>query len=392
MNSLFCDVAIVGAGPAGSTAAKLLQHAGTTVALIDKAKFPRHKTCASWVNRLAFDDFPYLRPRMDELVDLPFYGIRFFNHDLSKHQAAQERSPSGYLTLRDKFDHGLKNIAVEAGAEFFEESAIRSLRELDDHVEIVTSQDQQISARVLIGADGAQSRVAELSRIRKGWNPNQICMCANEDISYDSHAITEFYGRRFPINVMLRFEEIEGYGWVFPKKNHICIGIGARLQEGEDIRSLYSGFLARLKQVRWIPSDLESTNVHYAIDPAGVVNRAPSLVKGRVILIGDAAGFVSGATGEGIYPAMRSAKTATAIILEGLRRGDLVERIQCFDQAWKNEFGSYIKDLPGGERRSDTLRRLDWIFKNKMVCHIAAKVFLYGKNPDLKTLWESLWS
>jgi flavin-dependent dehydrogenase len=71
------DVLIVGAGPSGSTAATTLAQLGHSVVIIDKAVFPRHKTCASWINALAFSRFPYLQPELNNLVDCPFYGIRF---------------------------------------------------------------------------------------------------------------------------------------------------------------------------------------------------------------------------------------------------------------------------------------------------------------------------
>ncbi len=108
------DVIVVGAGPAGSTAAKLLADAGYHTALVEKARFPRHKTCASWINRLVFERFPYLRGHQAELVDSPFAGIAFLDQDLSRAALWRERRPSGYLSLRSKFDNGLKDIAVAA--------------------------------------------------------------------------------------------------------------------------------------------------------------------------------------------------------------------------------------------------------------------------------------
>src|SRR5437899_10797470 len=111
------DVLIVGAGPSGSTAATAIADQGHSVALINKAIFPRHKTCASWINALAFSRFPYLKPELDNLVDCPFHGIRVYDHSMSRYGTFNERKPSGYLTLRSKFDHGLAKTAVAAGAE-----------------------------------------------------------------------------------------------------------------------------------------------------------------------------------------------------------------------------------------------------------------------------------
>ena len=67
------DVIVVGAGPGGSTAAKLLADRSYSVLLIDRSNFPRHKTCASWINRLAFERFSYLKKSLSHLVENPFY-------------------------------------------------------------------------------------------------------------------------------------------------------------------------------------------------------------------------------------------------------------------------------------------------------------------------------
>src|SRR5574340_718863 len=111
MTSDRADVIVAGAGPGGSTAAKLLADRGYRVLLIDRATFPRHKTCASWINRLAFERFSYLQPALDELVENPFFGISFYDPKLEREGRYLERRPSGYLSLRAKFDDGLRRIA-----------------------------------------------------------------------------------------------------------------------------------------------------------------------------------------------------------------------------------------------------------------------------------------
>jgi len=124
------DALIVGAGPSGSTAGTALANLGHSVAIIDKAVFPRHKTCASWINALAFSRFPYLQAELQNLVDCPFYGIRFHHQAISRHGTYHERKPSGYLTLRSKFDHGLAKVAVAAEATMYQ--GVRAMRISED--------------------------------------------------------------------------------------------------------------------------------------------------------------------------------------------------------------------------------------------------------------------
>src|SRR3989337_1112578 len=152
------DVLVIGAGPAGSTEAKLAADAGLSTLLVDKARFPRHKTCASWINRLAFERFPYLGGHEPELVDSAFCGVTFFDEKLDRRASWRERQPSGYLSLRSKFDNGLKNIALRAGAEFLEGSGLAALEQRDGSVAARLENGAEVHARGLLRGDGNPHR------------------------------------------------------------------------------------------------------------------------------------------------------------------------------------------------------------------------------------------
>ena len=380
------DVIVVGAGPAGSTAAKLLADRGYSVLLIDRSKFPRHKTCASWINRLAFERFPYLRDRLPDLVENPFYGVTFYDKEIEREDRYRENRPSGYLSLRSKFDNGLLRIAVEAGAELLEDCQVVNVNEERDSVRVQLANGREYLSRIVIGADGASSRVAVAAKLRQGWGARDYVLCANTDVPVPAERIRAFYGERFPLRVFLEFDGIQGYGWVFPKRNHICIGIGALLDDGRSIRPLFSRFVGALRAHEHIPSDLAQEKIHFDIDPVGGVYRIPSLLRGRVMLIGDAAGFVSGSTGEGIYPGMVSAEVAAEVIhraLQDMSPGPALER---YNQAWRAELGDYVKRLPGGREEGKTRGRIEMIFRMPLVSRIAGRAFLYGEPASLRTL------
>jgi menaquinone-9 beta-reductase len=382
------DVLIVGAGPGGSTAATALSALGHSVAIIDKAIFPRHKTCASWINALAFSRFPYLRPELPNLVDCPFHGIRFYDESISRHGEYNERKPSGYLTLRSKFDHGLARVAAGAGAQFHE--GVRAVRIEEDKTGITAelSNGSTIRARFLVGADGSNSQIARWSGLRSSWRPDEYVLCANEDIPYSSSAIERFYGERFPLFVSLRFNRLDGYGWVFPKRDYICVGIGGRVPPDADIRAIMSAFVERAREVKLIPLDLQISKPHYALDPAGAVHKMETLTKGRTILIGDAAGFVSGSTGEGIYPAMVSGAIAADVIHEALDKGS--PDLSAFNERWREELGGYLRALPGGQQKTSTVSRIDLIFRSRMIASVAGRIFLYGEPLSFRTLLKSV--
>jgi geranylgeranyl reductase family protein len=385
------DIIVVGAGPAGSTAAKLLADRGYLVLLVDRANFPRHKTCASWINRLAFERFDYLRPCLDDLVEAPFYGITFHDAAVGRSGRYFERRPSGYLSLRSKFDDGLRKIAMKAGAEFLGGCAVTDLREERDAATVRLADGRELRARVVVGADGASSRVAVAAGIRQGWGRRDYVLCANADIPCGAELIERTYGERFPLHVYLEYGGKQGYGWVFPKRHHICVGIGALLADGREIQPLYSDFFRDLKRLGHLPEPLPETGTYFDLDPVGAVHHLETLTRGRVILIGDAAGFVSGSTGEGIYPAMVSAELAAEVIHSALQTGPVEKGLVRFNQAWRPALGEYVKRLPGGEQESKTRGRIDLIFRSGLVARMAGRIFLYGERTSLGTLARSLW-
>jgi len=382
------DVLIVGAGPSGSTAATVLAKQGHSVAIIDKGIFPRHKTCASWINALAFKRLDYLQSELPNLVDCPFYGIRFYNESMSRHGTYNERKPSGYLTLRSKFDHGLARVAEKAGATLHQGVRAVRIEENKDGVRAELSDGAVVRAKFLLGADGSNSQIARWSGLRKSWSPNQYVLCANEDIPYPPKAIESFYGEKVPLFVSLRFNGLEGYGWVFPKREYICVGIGGRVGPGADIRTLVRAFMERSREIKLIPQDLQISNPDYALDPAGAIHSMKTLTRGRTILIGDAAGFVSGSTGEGIYPGMVSGAIAADVVHEAFAKGS--SDVSSFNDRWRGELGVFLRSLPGGEQKKSTVSRIDLIFKSRLVAAIAGRIFLYGEPLSAGTFLKSL--
>ena len=245
-----------------------------------------------------------------------------------------------------------------------------------------------LRARFLFGADGSNSQVARWSGLRKSWRPDQYVLCANEDIPYSPAAIERFYGSTFPLFVSLRFDGLDGYGWVFPKRDYICVGIGGRVGPGSDIREILRTFVDKARDAKLIPEDLRISTPDYAIDPAGAVHKMTSLTRGRTILIGDAAGFVSGSTGEGIYPGMVSGAIAADVVHDALTRG--TSDVSAFNQRWREELGGYLRSLPGGEKKTATVSRIDLVFRSRFVSGLAGRIFLYGEPLSFATFLKSL--
>ena len=109
------------------------------------------------------------------------------------------------------------------------------------------------------------AKIARWAGLRKTWRPDQYVLCANEDIPYSPTAIERFYGPKFPLFVSLRFDGLDGYGWVFPKREYICVRIGGRVAPGADIRAIMRSFVAKAREAKLIPADPQISDPDYAI-------------------------------------------------------------------------------------------------------------------------------
>ena len=156
------DAIIVGAGPAGSTAARLLAAKGAKVLLLDKQKFPRDKPCGGGVTLRASSEVDIdLTPIIEQTV----YGARF-SLRLKKGFDRRFEKPLTYMTQRARLDAHLAQCAAEAGAEFHDGEAVRSI-EVAGAPTVRTDQGRY-SSEVLIGADGANGIVGAAAGLRFG--------------------------------------------------------------------------------------------------------------------------------------------------------------------------------------------------------------------------------
>ncbi len=369
------DVLIIGAGPAGATAARLLAKAGTAVRLVDREGFPRDKCCAGWVSANALKEFPELEKMVPGTVfECSFKGLVFHSPDLEATAAWADAEPVGFQVKRPAFDAALVELAREAGAETLFGEGVVEIAESDSSVTVKTSSGKALSAKLLIGADGANSFVARSLGLMQEIGPADMIGCVNEAFELGESQVTELYGADRAIHVAIAYNFLAGYAWAFPKKSSVSLGLGGKGLSGEKARVRFKEFLSDAQRIGLLPPGKKSSALAGGFDPAGVALKAKSLVSKRALLIGDAGGFVSSASGEGIYPGMISAKIAAAVALKALSSSDPAAELSGYDAAWRPRLEKYLA-MPNVNLQM----MLPMIFSDQRVTAKFARAFLFGE-------------
>ncbi|MEK6791907.1 MAG: geranylgeranyl reductase family protein [Deltaproteobacteria bacterium] len=300
------DAIVVGLGPAGSTAAYYLASAGLSVLAVDKARFPRHKSCGGCVSAkitriLDFD--------ISATVEQTVSGIGF-TYKYERAVEVMSDKPIGFNVRRDRFDHFLVKKAEAAGAQIIELLRVNSLSDDGRRVTVRCDDKRAFSAAFLIGADGASGVVG---RGYFGFNPRECAVSITSEIPCDPSSLKGLDNK-----VIAEFGSIPfGYGWIFPKKESLSIGVAADTARlGAGIKRYFNEFVSRHEMLKGLDVNARDgwmVPVHYT--------DSPQAVKGRALIAGDTGHLVDPFLGEGIYYAALTGRAAAQAVISCVRRG-----------------------------------------------------------------------
>ncbi len=366
--TLKVDVVIVGAGPAGSTAAYYLANKfNRKVFLIDKAFFPRDKPCGGYLTSRVFTRFNYLRKVKNKIIEVPTYGSYFYGPDLSQLEWRME-NPVGYLVLRIKFDNFLKDLAVSRGVQFIEGQEVVDISIRKNTAQIMLANGHSIHGNLIIGADGVRSIIAKKSGIYSKLDKG---ICVVTEIKINKEEIDEIFGEKRPTYYFYGFKDIIGYGWLFPKKNHLNIGIGGPSNAGREIGRLFPIFINYLKQENLVPVSIKiKEKFSAALIPTSTALYLNHSYSDRVLLVGDALGVASSVSGEGIYQSMASGEDAAIIANQALDEQKFdTEFLRQYEKLWKKDLANELKMVgnimqlgSSGDKR-EILRKIKYFFE-----------------------------
>ena len=351
-------VAVVGGGPAGSSAAEILAKAGIETYIFER-KLDNAKPCGGAIPLCMVDEFD-LPP---EIIDRRVRKMKLISPSNVEVSIGQTLKDDEYIGMcrREVMDSFMRNRAAELGATLINGTVFKleiptndkdpyTLHYSDHSKGQIKGEMKTLKVDLVIGADGANSRVAKAI-----------------DAGDYNYAIAFQERIRLPEDKMEYYEELaemyvgddvspDFYAWVFPKYDHVAVGTGTMKVNQAKIKKLQAGIRARAAK-RLEGGEIIRVEAHPIPE-----HPRPRRVVGRVALVGDAAGTVTKSSGEGIYFAAKSARMCAEVIVEASNNGQTVPTeadLKRYLKLWDKKYGATYLVLDILQRvfyRSDATR------------------------------------
>jgi len=388
------DVIVVGAGPAGATAAMVLAKSGLEVLLLERGKYPGEKNMfgGALFGRVLND----LVPNYWEEAPVERYITRkvitmlsadsSFSFDF-KTTKFGEAPYNGFSVNRSRFDRWYAQKAVEAGALLVTETVVDDLLWVDGRVAGVrTRRDQgEVYADVVIAADGVNSLLAQKAKLRKNFLPNHVTVGVKEVIQLPKATIESRFNLSGAEGVSNEFlgglpGGMQGGGFIYTNKESLSVGVVAQFPTMHAQRVPIYEALEQFKSHPSVQALLKDGVVkEYSAHmiPEGGLEMMPKLYTGGMLIAGDAAGFVlaNGLYLEGVNFAIASGIAAAQTVVAAKEKGDYSSgSMQHYQQILEESF--LLKDLRKYKHALTFIEnpRLHTTYPD-LICQLAEKLF-----------------
>ena len=292
------DLVVVGAGPAGACAARAAAEGGVQTLLVDRAELPRYKRCGGGLLGIArgvggIDLAPILRSRVTS-VSATWDGRYGWTRSVDE--------PLVAMVMRSDFDARLVEAAQVAGAALRTGVLVTGADVADGSVTLTVRGGESIHTRHVIAADGVSSRLAAAIGVR----------CDQVDLGLEGEfAASPAQQREWDGRLLIDWGPVPGsYGWVFPKGDVLTVGVIGSVDRSEALRRYYAALVGRLSLTEPLVTGGHRTRVRAADSPLVSTD-------GRILAVGDAAGWLEPWTREGISFALRSGRLAGEAVAAG---------------------------------------------------------------------------
>jgi len=362
------DLAVIGGGTAGAAAASLAAKAGLRVVMIERCEASDSSRVSAWVAAAAEPLLEKLDLTWNRFGAEPFRGVSFHTETLQRRQDVRLGRPMAYFVDLAAWNRILRQSAAERSAVCMYGVAVCSVQAREDHVAVECLSGRGLKASVALLADGPLSASANaVGLVPSGVNPGEVAIQLDWTAARTSRLPTGVLhfvlgiegGRAFAVFAAVRGRE---YLTVFARDEALA-------------REHMQRLVGRLRDLFGValPARLDASCASARIVPTARALEIESHVGKRTIAIGDAGGFVTAATREGIFPAMWSAALAVDVIAEALRGGHVQDKLRRFDTLWRTTMADYLRPP-----NTDLQFLLPLVFSNKQMAERLAAAFLRG--------------
>ncbi len=328
------DVIIVGGGPAGLICSEKLSSFGLDVLVLDDRDEPNmDKPCGGMITERALSEFSLDK----KILEREIWGVRVAYREGETFTIDYNERVGGNVH-RTKLGKYLAQRAISTGAEVRSKERVKKLKMHQDHVELSASETFQ--AKMVVGADGANSLIKNL--LNPMDDRKSLGFCVQYLMSMEPELIDERFGKR---NEFYYGGDVSpfGYGWIFPKRDCLAVGVGALLPKVKKNLKIYLENFVRKHPIAFKKIEgAEVTRFDAALVPLSGLT--PKICSDRIVLVGDAVGTVSPITGEGMYYSMISGKIAAEVINKAFHKDDFGEKVLLsYQKKLKKRIGSDLK-------------------------------------------------
>jgi len=379
------DIVVVGAGPAGSLAAKTAAEKGFRVILLERGRRPGDKNVGGEL--LTQDVFHHFSWMAEGPLERPITRWSFHLHreDGSLVELAFSRSkPFGYTVHRPEWDRWVSKAAAEAGAQLKTSTLVeRVLKNEGGYaIGVETSKGEKFYGSLVIGADGVNSVVARSFGLRGKWPPEAVALAVKQTYRLGENLVSGRFTRGGCVEALVVFDDHypSGYCWVFPSKRLVALGVGATLNSKEPPK-------LQLKRMLRLPAVRERVKGGRLIEEAArLIPVGPPAAKtfgDGILLAGDAAGFTCPMEGAGYEAAAYSGKLAAEVACEALSAGDVSAGfLSAYEERWRESWIGLNLDF-GGRMQNLILRELGIKRVSRFLYGFLTAVAKHGCYPSL---------
>ncbi|MEM3927411.1 MAG: NAD(P)/FAD-dependent oxidoreductase [Archaeoglobaceae archaeon] len=386
------DVVVVGAGPAGSMAAKTCAERGLNVLLVEKRQeIGTPVRCAEGISKKALQRFVEIDKKW---ISAEVIGAKIYSPDRTEVTMAEEMAGNevGFVLERKIFDRHLARLAAKAGAEVLVKTTFLSFERVGDRLRVKLKrmgEDWEVETKILIGADGVESRVGRMAGIIKTLKKSEIESCAQylmSNLEIDENYTYFYLGNDLAPG---------GYAWIFPKGNGCAnVGIGVLPSIAKANAKFYlDKFIEKF--------EIKGKIVELVSGAVPVYGEVATAVTDNIMLAGDAAYHSDPITGGGIANALSAGYHAGIVASEAIEREDFsANYLRRYDEFWKADFGWKLRR---NKKLQEFFLKLDDETLNSLARSIAGKNIrdmsieaiiaeLIKKNPSLLEILRSFLS